>query len=80
MTVDSVSDSASHVLPDWTAPDGMPIACKEKRRVLAENHRELAQVMQDAYEDAILMGVDADMFRRSLLDMVQALKSPLHES
>ncbi|ABI62632.1 hypothetical protein [Granulibacter bethesdensis] len=80
MAVDPDPDPVSQALPDWTAPDGAPVTCAEKRRVLAENHRELAQVMQDAYEDAILMGVDPDMFRRSLLDMVQALKSPLHDS
>ncbi len=45
-------------------------------RVLAENHAELAQVMQDAFEDAVLMGVDEPAMRRILADMVAGLESP----
>ncbi len=60
----------------WPQPDGAPVACKEKLRTLAENHAELAQVMQDAFDDAVLMGVDDAAMRRILADMVQALASP----
>ena len=42
----------------WPGLDGNAVGCREKMRVLAENHAELAQVMQDAFEDAVLMGVD----------------------
>jgi uncharacterized protein (UPF0335 family) len=45
-------------------------------RVLAENHAELAQVMQDAFEDAVLMGVDEQAMRRILAEMVEGLESP----
>ncbi len=45
-------------------------------RTLAENHAELAQVMQDAFEDAVLMGVDEAAMRRILTDMVATLRSP----
>jgi hypothetical protein len=45
-------------------------------RVLAENHTELAQVMQDAFDDAILMGVDEQALRRILIGMVEGLESP----
>ncbi len=63
--------------PDmWPQPDGTPISCREKLRVLAENHAELAQMLQDAFEDAVLMGVDEEAFRRVLTDMVRGLKSP----
>jgi uncharacterized protein (UPF0335 family) len=60
----------------WPQPDGAPVSCREKLKMLAENHAELAQVMQDAFEDAILMGVDEAAMRSILIDMVQALKSP----
>ena len=44
--------------------------------MLAENHAELAQVMQDAFEDAVLMGVDEAAMRRILIAMVEGLESP----
>ncbi len=60
----------------WPQPDGTPVACREKLRTLAENHAELAQVMQDAFEDAILMGVDEAAMRAILSDLVAGLRSP----
>jgi hypothetical protein len=60
----------------WPGADGSPIACREKLKVLAENHEELAQVMRDAFEDAVLMGVDEAALRRMLAAMVEALPSP----
>ena len=42
----------------WPGADGQPIACREKLKMLAENEAEARQVLQDAFEDAILMGVD----------------------
>ncbi|MBU6499974.1 MAG: hypothetical protein KGJ41_03810 [Rhodospirillales bacterium] len=60
----------------WPQSDGAPVSCREKLRTLAENHAELAQVMQDAFEDAVLMGVDEAAMRAILADMVAALRSP----
>ena len=60
----------------WPQPDGTAVSCREKLRTLAENHEELAQVMQDAFEDAVLMGVDEAAMRAILADMVTALVSP----
>ena len=62
--------------PVWPGADGAPISCREKLKVLAENHAELAQVMQDAFEDAVLMGVDEDAMRIFLSEMVRNLRSP----
>lgn len=60
----------------WPGVDGAPLACREKLKVLAENHREAAQVLRDAFEDAVLMGVDEAAMRRILADLVAALPSP----
>jgi hypothetical protein len=60
----------------WPQPDGTPVSCREKLRVLAENHAELAQTMQDAFDDAVLIGVDEEAFRRVLIDIVRGLESP----
>ena len=71
---DAASQNTSPQL--WLQPDGTPIACNEKLRVLAENQTELAQMMQDAFEDAVLMGVDEAAMRLVLANMVAALRSP----
>lgn len=62
--------------PVWRQPDGAPVSCREKLKTLADNHAELAQVMQDAFEDAVLMGVDEQAMRDILAAMVRALRSP----
>lgn len=60
----------------WPMTDGTPVACREKLKVLAENHAELGQAMQDAFEDAVLMGVDEQAMRGILAEMVAGLVSP----
>lgn len=60
----------------WPERDGTPIACREKLKVLTQNHTELAQIMRDAFEDAILMGVDETALRWMLIDMVTSLQLP----
>lgn len=62
--------------PVWPGSDGNPVSCREKLKVLAENHAETAQALRDAFEDAVLMGVDEDAMRRILAGMVAALPSP----
>ena len=62
--------------PTWPQPDGTLISCREKLKVLTENHAELTQVMQDAFEDAVLMGVDEAALRGILRDLVDGLTSP----
>jgi hypothetical protein len=44
--------------------------------MLEENHAELGQALQDAFEDAVLMGVDEQAMRRILTGMVEGLQSP----
>lgn len=60
----------------WLGADGAPVSCREKLRTLEENHREAAQVLQDAFEDALLMGVDEAAMRAILADLVAGLRSP----
>ena len=62
----------------WPQTDGAPVSCREKLRMLEENHAELAQALQDAFEDAVLMGVDEQAMRRILTGMVEGLESPKH--
>jgi hypothetical protein len=60
----------------WPGEDGAPLSCRDKLKVLAENHGELAQMLRDTFEDAILMGVDETAMRGILTDMVSGLDSP----
>ena len=57
----------------WPGADGAPIACREKLKVLAENHAEAAQVLADAFEDALLMGVDEAAMRAILHGLIDSL-------
>jgi hypothetical protein len=63
-------------LPHWAQPDGTPVSCRDKLEILDENHEELRHVMQDAFEDALLMGVDEALMRRVIAELVNGLKSP----
>ncbi len=60
----------------WPQPDGTPLSCREKLKMLAENHAEVSQTLQDVFEDAVLMGVDERAMRQLLLAMVEGLESP----
>ncbi len=70
--------SAATLPPAWRGADGTPIACREKLKVLAENHAELATAMRDTFEDAVLMGVDEQAMRDLIHAMVADLHSPRH--
>jgi uncharacterized protein (UPF0335 family) len=61
----------------WVQTDGSLVSCREKLRMLDDNHAELAQVMQDAFEDAVLMGVDETAMRQVLQALVAGLHSPI---
>ena len=60
----------------WLTPTGDPIACREKLRVLDENLAEARQVLQDAYEDAVLMGVDPAKARQIFAELAVQLGTP----
>jgi hypothetical protein len=62
--------------PTWHDPDGKPVSCLEKIKVLNENFAELRALAQDALEDAILMGCDEAQFRAVLHAVVDGLDNP----
>ena len=70
---------AASPAPTWRAPDGAPVACVEKIKVLNENLLEIRQMCQDALEDAVLMGCDESQMRSVLLDMVRSLEEPFRD-
>ena len=60
----------------WTSPEGKPIACIEKLKVLNDNYSELQQMMQDAFEDALLMGCDEAQLRLCFAELATRLDNP----
>ena len=63
-------------IPTWLQPDGVPVSCIEKIKVLNENLEELREMAQDALEDGILMGCDETQIREVLLLLVNSLENP----
>ena len=75
MTTDG--DDWRDALPGvWLGPDGEKVTCVEKLKVLEENLGEIAELAQDALEDAILMGVGEDQARQTLAGVITRLNNP----
>lgn len=72
----SKTDTVSKDYPTWQSPDGAPLSCVEKIKVLNENFAELREMMQDALEDALLMGCDEEQFRTAMREVVSELNNP----
>lgn len=66
--------------PVWRQPDGKPVSCTEKIKVLNENLEEIRQAAQDAFEDALLMGCDETQIRSVLADMIHSLANPFKKN
>ena len=62
--------------PVWRTPEGDPVSCVEKIKVLNENLAELKGLAQDALEDALLMGADERQVREVLAGIVAGLVNP----
>jgi hypothetical protein len=63
-------------VPVWKQPDGQPVSCLEKVKVLNQNVIEIRQLAQDALEDAVLMGCDEEQIRAVFYDLVAKLENP----
>jgi hypothetical protein len=62
--------------PTWRTPEGEPVSCLEKIKVLNENLAEIQEMSQEALEDAILMGCDEKQFREVVRKLVESLVNP----
>jgi hypothetical protein len=71
-----MSDSDGSEFPVWRTPDGEPVACVEKIKVLNENLAELKELAQEALEDAVLMGCDEQQVRKVLADILAGIVNP----
>jgi hypothetical protein len=73
---DHAGGDASPIPAVWRAPDGSPLSCREKIKVLNENLEELRQMAQDALEDAVIMGADEAQIRAVLRRLMDSLENP----
>ena len=71
-----MSDSKAVEFPIWRTPEGEPVSCVEKIKVLNENLAELRELAQEAFEDAVLMGCDEQQVRETLAAIVDGIVSP----
>jgi hypothetical protein len=71
-----MSDSKEIDFPIWRTPEGEPVSCIEKIKVLNENLAELRELAQEAFEDAVLMGCDENQVRKVLADIVAGIVNP----
>ena len=66
-------------VPCWTKPDGTPVSCTEKVKVLNENYEELRSMLKDALEDALILGCAEDQVRASLHALIDAIETDVKE-
>ena len=71
-----MADTETGEFPIWRTPEGEPVSCVEKIKVLNENLAELRAMAQDAIEDAVLIGVDESQVREVLAGIVAGLVNP----
>jgi len=62
--------------PRWLTPEGEPVSCLDKIKVLNENLTEIQEMAQEALEDAVLMGCDEAQFRAVLEQLARSLVNP----
>jgi hypothetical protein len=60
----------------WRQPDGKPVSCLEKIKVLNQNIQEIETLCADALEDGVLMGCDADQIKAALHELIDGLEAP----
>ncbi len=63
----------------WRAPDGTPVGCVEKLKILEENIDEIRDLCREALEDAVLMGCDEKQVRAVLHEVIDALDTPFQK-
>jgi hypothetical protein len=57
----------------WYAKDNKIISCDETNKVLNENYEELKTLVQNIYDDAILIGCDEEDFKKKIKNLVDDL-------
>ena len=68
--------AATSNAPVWLQPDGKPVSCAEKIKVLNENFDEIRTMIADAVEDGVLMGCDRTQLRAAFQELIDEIEAP----
>lgn len=57
----------------WIDKNNKIISCEETNKVLNENFTEISTVLQNAFDDAVLIGCDEDDFKKKIIKLMNSL-------
>ena len=63
----------------WRKPDGSVVSCHEKVKVLNENYAELQEALQDALDDALVLGCSQTQVRQAFQQLLDGLQAQVQE-
>ena len=58
----------------WIDKNNKIISCEETNKVLNENLTEIIHLLQNSYDDAILLGCDEDDFKNKIKKLLEGLE------
>ena len=58
----------------WFDKNNKIISCEETNKVLNENFTEVSSVLQNAFDDAVLIGCDEDDFKKKIIKLMNSLE------
>ena len=61
----------------WKRDDKTIVSCTEKIKVMGDNFDEIQQIIQDAFEDGLLMEVMDEQMRQTLRNIINNLHNPI---
>ena len=61
----------------WRGKDNKIISCDETNKVLNENYNEIKTVIQNAFDDAVLIDCDEKDFKNKIIDLVNKIEFSL---
>ena len=76
-----MTDPSSNTSPQviWRKPDGSVVSCHEKVKVLNENYAELQEALQDALDDALVLGCSEAQVRQVFQQLLDGLQATVAE-
>ena len=67
-------NKANHKEFLWIDKNNKIISCEETNKVLNENFIEVTSFLQNAFDDAILIGCDEDDFKKKIIKLINGLE------
>ena len=74
-----MTDNNALIPKYWIGKDNKKISCKEKIKLMQNNLDEFQEMLNDIYDEAVLMGIDENQFKKVLLDIIRNMKNNLKD-